>query len=327
MIDPVTHRRINPNYPVSLVRGHCESQIPNLTKAQRKETLVFTDEEYLIASSVVLGFAFSEKLWLELTVSSIKDITWNDNAYESLVMEKDRKDIITALVKSHKYHPAERIDDIIQGKGKGLVALLHGPPGTGKTLTVESIAEFLKCPLYIISAGELGTTSLLLEVELKKILDISMTWGCIILLDEADVFLEKRTVQDIHRNALVSIFLRLIEYFQGILFLTTNRVETFDYAFQSRIHIALRYDKLSDKAKKDIFKMFIARVYSGIDESPFTEDDFSYIAKKNLNGRQIKNTVRTAQALAKDEELGMIHIRRVLKVTDEFEKDLKGGTG
>jgi hypothetical protein len=75
--------------------------------------------------------------------------------------------------------------------------------------------------------------------------------------------------------------------------------------------------------------MFIARVYTRIDESPFTEDDFSYIANKNLNGRQIKNTVRTAQALAldKDEELGMIHIRRVLEITDKFEKDVKGGPG
>jgi hypothetical protein len=78
---------------------------------------------------------------------------------------------------------------------------------------VESIAEFLKCPLYIISGGEVGTNSRMVEEELKKILDISMTWGCVILLDEADVFLEKRTAQDIHRNALVSIFLRLIEYF------------------------------------------------------------------------------------------------------------------
>lgn len=75
------------------------------------------------------------------------------------------------------------------------------------------------------SAGELGTDSRFLEHELQKILDICHTWGAILLLDEADVFLEKRNMQDIHRNALVSVFLRQLEYFQGILFLTTNRVE------------------------------------------------------------------------------------------------------
>ena len=92
-------------------------------------------------------------------------------------------------------------------------------------MTAEGISELLKCPLYMASAGELGTDSRYLEVELQKILDICHAWGAILLLDEADVFLEKRNMHDIHRNALVSIFLRQLEYFQGILFLTTNRVE------------------------------------------------------------------------------------------------------
>ncbi|KFY48981.1 hypothetical protein V495_00840 [Pseudogymnoascus sp. VKM F-4514 (FW-929)] len=297
----------------------------------KKPIPVFTEEEYLIASPVVLGFAFGEKLWLEFTVSGIKEIVWNDGAYESLVLENNTKDIVKALVESHKYHPAKSIDDVIQGKGKGLVAVLHGPPGTGKTLTAEGIAELLKCPLYMVSAGELGTDPRTLEAELQKILDISMTWGCVLLLDEADVFLEKRTIQDIHRNALVSIFLRLLEYFQGILFLTTNRVETFDDAFQSRIHIALRYGELSTKAKKAVFQMFLekVRVLEGTATLPFTEADFTDLAKHNLNGRQIKNTVRTAQALAvnQKEPLSMVHIRRVLDVALAFERDLKGGTG
>lgn len=315
MIDPAIHRRINPNYPISLVRpkdhdildedsddegGCCRSsdsddddgdghatqidltldddddKIKYVTKIVRntdgsvitvpvlkddvdedtpKEKLdriagkdgdaadaadaadavddkdkpktppEFTDEEYLIASPVVLGFAFAEKLWLEFTVSGVKEIYWNEHACESLVLEPKTKDIVKALVESHKYHAAESIDDVIQGKGKGLVAVLHGPPGTGKTLTAEGISELLKCPLYMVSAGELGTDSRYLEAELQKILDICHAWGAILLLDEADVFLEKRNMHDIHRNALVSIFLRQLEYFQGILFLTTNRVE------------------------------------------------------------------------------------------------------
>ncbi|KAI1134750.1 hypothetical protein F5Y05DRAFT_199591 [Hypoxylon sp. FL0543] len=292
---------------------------------------IFTDEEYLIASPVVLGFAFAEKLWLEFTVSGIKEISWNEHAYDSLVLQPNTKEIVRALVESHKYHPAESIDDVIQGKGKGLVAVLHGPPGTGKTLTAEGISELLKCPLYMVSAGDLGTDSRYLEAELQKILDICHAWGAILLLDEADVFLEKRNMQDIHRNALVSIFLRQLEYFQGILFLTTNRVQTFDDAFQSRIHIALRYDDLDMKAKRAIFKIFIerARAVTGIDLTPFDEDDYTSLARHNLNGRQIKNTVGTAQALAvnKGEPLGMRHIREVLNVQQNFEQDLKGGTG
>ncbi|KAL2200201.1 hypothetical protein P885DRAFT_74036 [Corynascus similis CBS 632.67] len=415
MIDPSIHRRINPNYPISLVRpkdhdmvsdddddsdsgsGCCgcgsdsddnNEKVKFVTKAfeddkgkvqfirvpkfdndddengegekldrvdakgddghqhetdgapetppsdsgsRTKPVPEFSDEEYLIASPVVLGFAFAEKLWLEFTVSGIKEIQWNETAYESLVLEPKTKDIVKALVESHKYHAAESIDDVIQGKGKGLVAVLHGPPGTGKTLTAEGISELLKCPLYMASAGELGTDSRFLESELQKILDICHAWGAILLLDEADVFLEKRNMHDIHRNALVSIFLRQLEYFQGILFLTTNRVETFDDAFQSRIHIALRYDALDLRAKKAIFKIFVERVRV-LDKAslvPFSEDDYAALARHELNGRQIKNTVRTAQALAvnKGEPLSMRHIRQVLEVQANFERDLKGGPG
>ncbi|KAI9729611.1 MAG: hypothetical protein M1818_008458 [Claussenomyces sp. TS43310] len=297
----------------------------------KKENPTFTDEEYLIASPVVLGFAFAEKTWLEFTVSGIKDIVWNEGAYDSLVLEQSTKEIVKALVESHTFHPAESIDDVIQGKGKGLVAVLHGPPGTGKTLTAEGISELLKCPLYMVSAGELGTDPPTLEVELQRILDIAHAWGAILLLDEADVFLEARTTHDIHRNALVSIFLRLLEYFQGILFLTTNRVETFDDAFQSRIHIALRYGELNAKAKRSVFKMFIERVRTleGVETMPFTDEDYSDLTKYNLNGRQIKNTIRTAQALAvnKSELLSMKHVKRVLDVLLRFERDLKGGSG
>lgn len=75
------------------------------------------------------------------------------------------------------------------GKGRGLVAVLHGPPGTGKTLTAEGIAELLKRPLYMVSTGELGTRPDQLETELNKILDVAHSWGAVLLLDEADVFL------------------------------------------------------------------------------------------------------------------------------------------
>lgn len=67
--------------------------------------------------------------------------------------------------------------------------MLHGPPGTGKTLTAEGIAELLKRPLYMVSTGELGTRSDQLEIELNKILDVAHSWGAVLLLDEADVFL------------------------------------------------------------------------------------------------------------------------------------------
>ncbi|KAA8611698.1 aaa family atpase [Pyrenophora tritici-repentis] len=314
---------------------------------------VFTEEELLIASPVVLGFAFSEKLWLEFSLSGIDEIKWNAEAFSSLVLPSQIKQNLKGLVSSHRFNAAKTIDDVIQGKGKGLNVVLHGPPGVGKTLTGESIAEYLKCPLYAVSAGELGTNSRSLETDLNRIMDITHSWGAILLLDEADVFLEARQPHDIHRNSLVSVFLRLTEYYQGILFLTTNRVETFDEAFQSRIHMGIRYDNLPAKARKKIWQHHVGKVEKMSREAeaeadkkggttkkeekdkdekevkPFTDADFDELSKRNMNGRQIKNTVKTSQsiALAEKSVFSMEYVKRVLDVAEAFEDDMRGGKG
>lgn len=322
---------------------------------------VFSEEELLIASPVVLGFAFSEKLWLEFSISGIQEIQWNAEAFDSLVLPQMIKSNLKGLVSSHRFNAARTIDDVIQGKGKGLNVVLHGPPGVGKTLTGESIAEYLKCPLYAVSAGELGTNSGTLERDLNRIMDITHSWGAILLLDEADVFLEAREPRDIHRNSLVSVFLRLTEYYQGILFMTTNRVETFDEAFQSRIHMGIQYENLKSPARKKIWQHHVGKVEQMAREEsedsknktqnekvkPFKDADYDELAKKNMNGRQvsnllttqaksrtdsfqqIKNTVKTSQSIALSEKVtfSMEHIKRVLEVAEAFEDDMRGGKG
>ncbi len=142
----------------------------------------------------------------------------------------------------------------------------------------------------MVSVGELGTRMDHLEKNLSQILDIAHTWRAVLLIDEADVFLEQRELRDVNRNALVSIFLRMLEYFQGILFLTTNRVATFDEAFQSRIHIGLRYDKLDIKTKKGIWKGFIDRVRKlpEVEVADITEDDFTQLSNFEVNGREVQ---------------------------------------
>jgi hypothetical protein len=109
-----------------------EAQLAQQDRVEKKDGHAFTEEELLIASPVVLGFAFSEKLWLEFTVSGISDVIFNEDAFDSLVLPENQKSIVKALVSSHAFHPSKSIDDIISGKGRGLCCVLHGPPGTGK---------------------------------------------------------------------------------------------------------------------------------------------------------------------------------------------------
>jgi hypothetical protein len=62
----------------------------------------------------------------------------------------------------------------------------------------------MRVPLYSITAGELGSDSCSVQSNLTRAFDIAETWDAVILIDEADIFLEKRTIHDLVRNQLVS---------------------------------------------------------------------------------------------------------------------------
>jgi AAA+ superfamily predicted ATPase len=98
------------------------------------------------------------------------------------------------------------------------------------------------------------------ENRLSEYFQLAEGWGCIVLLDEADVFLARRERKDLERNALVSVFLRTLEYYGGILFLTTNRTGDVDEAFRSRFHVALHYGHLERQQSAEIWRTNLRRL-------------------------------------------------------------------
>ena len=108
-----------------------------------------------------------------------------------------------------------------------------------------------------ISAGELGKSVEKLKSQLPLIFQRADKWNAVLLLDEADVFLEQRSLHDVLCNALVSVFLRGLEYYQGIMFLTTDWVKLIDDAISSRIHLSLKYESLGLAAKRGIWEKFL----------------------------------------------------------------------
>lgn len=236
-------------------------------------------------------------------------------AFNKLVLPYDYKELILAFAESQFSHK-DTFDDIISGKGQGIIMLLSGEPGVGKTLTAEAVSEELKTPLYAMSAGQLGLDAYDVERNLEKVLKISAKWDAVLLLDECDVFLEQRTISDLQRNKLVAVFLRLLEYYKGVLFLTTNRVSTFDAAFQSRIHLTINYPSLDESSRLMIWQTFAGRTTS---KSEITESDLANLAKLKLNGREIKNVIKTARLLAnrRSSPLAMDHIGTVLRIKND----------
>lgn len=159
---------------------------------------------------------------------------WNETLFNSLVMSEKQKSLISQLIQSHGSQ-SSGFDDFVKDKGRGLVGLLLGAPGLGKTFTAEAIAETAKMPLFTMSSGSLGQTAAEFNRNLKVFLELATRWKSVLLLDEADVFLAKRSTSDLERNSIVSVFLRELEYYPGILILTTNRAHTIDEAFQSKL--------------------------------------------------------------------------------------------
>ena len=257
-------------------------------------------------------------------ISQLSDVVWNEVIFKSLVLEEDQRDLVHDLVQAHESNDSEQaFDDVVRGKGKGLIGLLTGPPGVGKTLTAEAVAEVTKRPLYMISSGELGNVSEDVHKKLKDVLELAELWDAVLLLDEADVFLAVRNDTDLSRNAITSIFLRELEYYQGILILTTNRLKTFDSAFESRIHFCLEFPDLDNNARETIWRSFIAKsrlnskVRVHLDDANIRE-----LATLELNGRQIKNVVSVSQAVAmkRNTTLDENSIRMTIKLTQNFDK-------
>ncbi|KAK3329966.1 hypothetical protein B0H66DRAFT_508811 [Apodospora peruviana] len=324
------------------------------------------DEQYMLCAPRVLGYILDEKEWAQLQVSLLvklppegdnmdawnsrlklaDDIGPNGRKKGKKAESSSTKDLLFDLVRSHVSSAADgpgkskeddlEVDDIIPGKGKGLVILLYGPPGVGKTSTAETIAIATRKPLFSVSVADVGTQPKHVESNLSRIFALATRWQAILLIDEADVFLESRgrgsIIRSTDKNALVSVFLRVLEYYQGIMFLTTNQIAEFDIAIPSRIHVSIQYESLKESQMEAIFSGFLDKLddrglVEGYEDIKEWLDEVVY--KEKFDGRQIRNTVTTALGLARAEakyrgqtaKLKKDHLRRAFANVSAFKRE------
>ncbi|KAL8878228.1 MAG: hypothetical protein Q9198_003918 [Flavoplaca austrocitrina] len=223
---------------------------------------------------------------------------------KELQLELKVKNMITALVTQHNSQEGGKgvqNPDLIEGKGRGLVIMLHGPPGVGKTLTAEAIAEKTSRPLLIVSVAQIGLNASKAERNLERLFELASRWEAVLLVDEADVFLETRDTQvNPNRNALVS---------------------------------AVRFDELTQPQMQSILRTILRKFNVKDSEIEDITDNFqNYLADSprfKLNGREIRNVVFSAHAVALSEgkeSIGWNHIRDVLRLTRDFQDQLKAIT-
>ncbi|KAL8732268.1 MAG: hypothetical protein Q9166_002840 [cf. Caloplaca sp. 2 TL-2023] len=207
-----------------------------------------------------------------------------------------------------------------------------GPPGVGKTLTAETLTKCAGKPLYIVGASDVGLDPQVAERALGRFFELAERWGAVLLIDEADVFLDSRGTKgegDLSKNALVSVMLRVLEYFKGILIMTTNRVMTFDVAMLSRCHYAVNFKSLTLQQEKDIWQGYVRQLTDQNSSGKFEIQTWvSQITKKRtkLSGREIRNLFTTAQTLAQAEPSKKVmkkHLERVYDRLMEFSEAME----
>ncbi|KAK2599691.1 hypothetical protein N8I77_011424 [Diaporthe amygdali] len=289
-----------------------------------------TDGEFLLMTYRVFAFVLRTRKWAKLDLTYMEDAAEDDAernendsipqpAFEQLVLPEGHKTIVLSLISQH-----------YRNRDSGRHSIEHSD---------------------IFCGGDLGSTAREVEQALDLNFNLANRWGCILLLDEADVFLASRTETDFERNGLVAVFLRVLEYYAGILFLTTNRVGVIDEAFRSRIHISLYYPPLGFDETQAVFKLNLTLIQYRfnndkrnikIDQDEiidFALEYFKINEKARWNGRQIRNACQTALALAEfkaqggshqkvlqpdaEVRLAVDHFKTVSKAYLEFTKYLK----
>lgn len=232
----------------------------------------------------VRAFSMDLKKYVYVDVTDVKEHQFaQEDARKKLVLPGKMHALLNSVFEGSA---KDLFGDMFAGRHGGMVVLANGPTGVGKTLTAEVFAEYTKRPLYILEMGELGTNLSAVEENLQKVFARATRWNAVLLFDECDVFLAKREETDLERSAIVGVFLRLLDRYEGMFFLTSNRGEVIDPAFKGRITLKMDYPELSPESRQKVWESMLSAAKLRV------EGDIREVCEEKINGRQIRNQVR-----------------------------------
>ena len=278
---------------VSLYRWHKQNLryfSPNEDELARHlaadEDTEFRPEIQIPVHPLVPCFDLKRHVRLRVHVNNLTQYVYRPEVMTALVIpERDRALIDLLVDQSHN-----TFQDVISGKGQSMNVLSAGPPGTGKTLSCEVFAEYKQRALYSVQCSQLGVDLAEIEQNLAIILQRANRWNAVLLLDEADVYISKRGT-DLQHNAIVGVFLRVLEYAECILFMTTNLPESVDDAIASRCIVKIDYDVPDPKAQAKIWRQLADLNKIGLTDSTIN----AFVkAHPRISGRDVKNLLKLA---------------------------------
>jgi hypothetical protein len=236
---------------------------------------------------------YHRNIWAH--VQNVSAYRYKPELRDKLVLPHAHRDLIDILTADRNF----LMEDIVEGKSGGTTILCKGAPGLGKTLTAEVYAEVVEKPLYRVHSGQLGVTASSVEANLSKILRRAARWDSVLLLDEADVYIRRRD-NDLQHNAIVAEFLRTLEYFNGLLFMTTNRVADIDDAVLSRCIAIIQFETPTQVQAKQLWKSLAQQFNIELPDDLVEHLIVTYAA---ASGRDIKELLKLTLKFCKGKNL------------------------
>lgn len=227
-----------------------------------------------------------EEVWVH--ASLCQEFVYLDIA-DKLVLPDTHSELVDAVVHDLGFVGKS---DIVGDKGAGTPVLSIGKPGEGKTLLAEVVSHRLRRPLYKLNAGYLlgddNNRVANVEATLEAMLKRSERQKLIPLIDEADVMIAERSPDNLTQAAVVAAFLRTLEYFNGLLFLTSNR-QGIDDAILSRMAAVIRFQPPTQEAREKIWRIQCEAQGAKLSAALIAE-----LAKVECSGRDINRLLSLA---------------------------------
>jgi hypothetical protein len=244
-------------------------------------------------------FSMAHHCMVWINVINMRVYKYEEDLMDKLILPKSHTRLIGALISNldalRDENDAENKSKTIKAKASASVILAKGKPGTGKTLTAEVYANEMRRPLYEIQSGQIGSRPEQIEENLSRILQRSARLRMPLLINEADVFIKERG-DDPVQNAIVAVFLRLLEYHNGLVFLTSNRGDQIDDAFLSRCLAVIQFDTPKPAERLRLWKLMLKEfnVELSVEETKKAVLYFPEVA-----GRDIQNLIRLTHRVCK----------------------------
>jgi len=236
------------------------------------------------------SLAHHSTVWVN--VADMSPYKYEEGLGERLVLPNSHRKLIGALVKNLEVLKMEAEVEgksrTIRAKASSNIILAMGKAGTGKTLTAEVYAEEIQRPLYEVNSGQLGSTPDAIETNLSDVLERSVRLKMPLLINEADVFIMTRGT-DMLQNAIVTVFLRLLEYHTGLVFMTTNRPKDVDEAIKSRCIAEITYNVPKAPERKRLWQGLLAEFNVDLDKDELKR---AVEVFPTVTGRDIQNLIR-----------------------------------